>query len=792
MRRSWNEDWYYAAPFREEWKTLGAPEPPLERVRLPHGGALLPQNCFSEEIYQELSGYVKWFDAPEEWRGHRVFVHLEGAAHEAYVYCNGELVGEHRCGYTAFCVELTQNLRIGEKNHLTVRLDSREVLDIPPFGGVIDYMTFRGLYREVSLEVTGTARIADVFVRADAGGDAQCTIWTEQAENGTLYVDLYDPDGTLCALAETTVVAEYAELELCVDNVRPWSCSTPNLYRLDVRLEQDGRVSDARSVRVGFRTAEFRADGFYLNGEKICLRGLNRHQSWPYLGYAVPDRAQRLDAEILKYELGCNAVRTSHYPQSRHFIDRCDELGLLVFTEIPGWQHIGGEAWKVQAVRNTDEMVRQYRNHPSVILWGVRINESADDDVLYAETNRTAHKLDPTRPTSGVRCIKKSHLLEDVYAYNDFIHSGKNRGCDAKRSVTPDVSKPYLISEYNGHMFPTKPGDDEAHRLSQALRHAKVLSDAARESGIAGTFGWCMFDYNTHRDFGSGDRVCYHGVLDMFRNPKLAAAVYASQGEQPMIEVSSSMDIGEHPAGALGTVAVFTNADEVRLYKNDEFIGSYRPSAQYGGLAHPPVLISDMIGVLLEENEGLSHRTAEMVKEVLYAVARCGQAGLPLHALAKAAWLMTAKRLTYHDLQRLFYQYVGSWGGEVVRWRFDAVKGGKIIASCIRAPGETLRLRVKTDTHELCENGSWDMATVRLCAENEYGAVQTYCSRAVRLKTEGAIELVGPDAVPLAGGMAGCYVRTKGAAGEGTLTAEMDGAEAVTLRFTVKQGENYA
>ena len=139
-------------------------------------------------------------------------------------------------------------------------------------------------------------------------------------------------------------------------------------------------------------------------------------------------------------------MRTSHYPQSRHFIDRCDELGLLVFTEIPGWQHIGGDAWKWQAVRNTEEMVRQYRNHPSVILWGVRINESADDDTLYAETNRTAHELDPSRPTSGVRCIKKSHLLEDVYAYNDFVHCGTNRGCDTKKSVTPDISKPYLIS----------------------------------------------------------------------------------------------------------------------------------------------------------------------------------------------------------------------------------------------------------------------------------------------------------------------------------------------------------
>ena len=110
-------------------------------------------------------------------------------------------------------------------------------------------------------------------------------------------------------------------------------------------------------------------------------------------------------------------------------LEACDERGLLVFTEIPGWQHIGDEAWKQIAMKNTEEMVLQYRNHPSIILWGVRINESMDEDALYTETNRIAHALDSTRQTSGVRYIRKSSLLEDVYAYNDFSHQGNNAGC---------------------------------------------------------------------------------------------------------------------------------------------------------------------------------------------------------------------------------------------------------------------------------------------------------------------------------------------------------------------------
>lgn len=130
---------------------------------------------------------------------------------------------------------------------------------------------------------------------------------------------------------------------------------------------------DQVTVRFGFREAEFQPDGFYLNGRKIKLLGLNRHQSYPYVGYAMPKRAQRRDADVLKEELGLNMVRTSHYPQSRHFLDRCDEIGLLVFEEIPGWQHIGGEAWKEQAVRDVEDMIVRDRNHPSIVIWGYEL-----------------------------------------------------------------------------------------------------------------------------------------------------------------------------------------------------------------------------------------------------------------------------------------------------------------------------------------------------------------------------------------------------------------------------------
>ncbi|MCA9886640.1 MAG: glycoside hydrolase family 2 protein, partial [Anaerolineae bacterium] len=201
----------------------------------------------------------------------------------------------------------------------------------------------------------------------------------------------------------------------------------PKLYDFDFSLYAeagfgglDEVLYDERSIRTGFRQAEFRDDGFYLNGELFQLRGLNRHQMWPYIGGAAPARLQRKDAETIRYELGCNIVRTSHYPQSPYFLQRCDEIGLLVFEEIPGWQHIGDADWQDLVLRDVRAMIERDWNHPSIIMWGVRINESWDNSELYTRTNALARFLDPTRPTGGVRFFLGSEFLEDVYTYNDF------------------------------------------------------------------------------------------------------------------------------------------------------------------------------------------------------------------------------------------------------------------------------------------------------------------------------------------------------------------------------------
>ena len=482
MKYSLCNNWEFTEIWSEDFCT-GAPVP-CQAVRLPHTCRELPLHYADPADYEMVCGYRRTLTLPD---APRLFLRFDGAAHQAAVYLNGQLVGEHLGGYTAFALEITNFVHRDAENLLAVRLDTREDPALPPFGFVIDYLTYGGLYREVWLETTAATCVTDLFVHTPTLTEAAVSVTTDATEKAAvLRVSLCAPDGA-ALVGQQLPAAAKAECTLTLPDAQPWGTDHPNLYTCRAELlDAAGQVLDCRETTFGFRTAEFKADGFYLNGKKTFLRGLNRHQSYPYIGYAAPESLQRNDARILKNELHCNAVRTSHYPQSQHFLDECDKLGLLVFTELPGWQHIGDAAWKDRACEMLREMILQNRSHPSIILWGVRINESVDDDEFYNRTNKIAHELDPSRATSGVRYLEKSHLLEDVYAYNDFSHNGMNAGAKRKKDVTPDMGKALLISECNGHMYPTKPFDDAPHRQEHALRHARVLNAAYADGEHAG------------------------------------------------------------------------------------------------------------------------------------------------------------------------------------------------------------------------------------------------------------------------------------------------------------------
>lgn len=766
-----NEGWIFYGKVQNE-QNYWAEKETLKKsmVDIPHSVQMLPLHYFDEKSYQGVYLYEKVMDIPEEFRGRKIFLEFQGVANMAIVYINGKRSFHSESPFVPFSKEISEELRYGEKNTLEVIVDTRELSFIPPYGNVVDFLTFGGIYREVQLHVLPNYFIDDVFAFGQdvLKEEKKLVIETTLSGNhkGTLVYKLFENEekralGEVLASGIRPVERQKMRMTMKVPDVLLWSVDYPKLYLLQVSLlDKEGELQDEQTLYIGFREAVFKEDGFYLNGEKLKLRGLNRHQSYPYVGYAMPKSMQELDASILKKDLGVNMVRTSHYPQSPWFLDACDRLGLLVFEEIPGWQHIGDEQFKEISKYNLKKMIRRDRNHPSIVIWGVRINESQDDTNFYKEMNKIAHLYDETRPTGGVRNFAKSELLEDVYTYNDFIHNGSNRGLSDPTEVLPRKA-PYLVTEFNGHMFPTKSSDPEDRRVSHALRHSKVLNEMMESNKIAGAIGWCMADYNTHGDFGSGDRVCYHGVLDAFRQKKLAAYVYSSQrDEEPVLMISSSMKIGDHDAGNLKTVYAFTNCDYVELYKNGRYVRKYE-KPEGNGLKHPPIVMNDFIGGLLEEEEGFSHKDAERIKRILKAAAVHGL-NLPLLDKASMGMILLKYKMTMEDAIRIFMKYYAGWGQEELTYTFKGFKDGKEVKTVTRGQRREHKMIVEPYKQNLCVEETYDVSMVSIRLEDEHEDLLSYSSEPITLETEGAVEILGPKLFSLSGGQGAFYVRTFG------------------------------
>lgn len=757
MRKFLNDGWQ----FFKEWSESIFGNAQGENVRIPHSNVVTPFNNFDEIVYQFVSGYKRNLHV-DNVSGKTFLLTFDGVAHYAEVYVNGTMVTTHASGYTAFTCDITSNLAEGD-NQIVVKVDSRESLNQPPFGYVIDYLTYGGIYRDAYLDVHEGAYVADAAIVAEPHKPVCAKVRLSNLTNSAeIIARILRGDETLYS-AVYTVDKEEFTISYNVD-LQLWDIDDPNVYTL--RLQVGDEVYEST---FGVRDAQFKSDGFYLNGRKIKLVGLNRHQSYPYVGYAMPESMQRLDAQILKNKLGINIVRTSHYLQSQYFLDECDRLGLMVFTEIPGWQHIGDSDWQNQAVQNVREMVTQYRNHPSVVLWGVRINESQDNDKLYMRTNDVARELDSTRQTGGVRYIRNSHLLEDVFTYNDF-----NRAGASDRKDICDKNAPYLVTEYNGHMFPTKSFDDSPHRLAHALRYAKMLDDVFAADRTAGCIGWCMFDYNTHKDFGSGDRICYHGVLDMFRNPKWASGVFsAAMGRDNYLEVCFTTDIGDYPEGDVGDMYCLTNADYINVYRGGKFIKKYtHKDSPYVHMPNPPILIDDLIGNRLVDEDNIRPKNAERIKKLIKDVRKYGYNFLPAKSKLMVAKVMLSEKLSMDRVIELYGKYDNNWGGKANDLVIESYKDGKVVATKTVGSFYTYKLELTASCTTLHENTSYDVALVSIVARDQNGAVCPYVNKAVSLRCEGAVELIGESTVALQGGMFGAYVKTVGKKGVGALYVE--------------------
>ena len=753
MKTNLNFNWKYIPGFKEEYLSKLPSE--ATTVDIPHSPTIVKENYFSENDYQGVFTYEKIFDKPETDADDIFELVFEGIMLKAHIYLNGVDLKEAISGWYELRYDVTGLLK-EKDNRLLVIVDSNEDKDIPPFGKVVDYLTFSGIYRPVFLYSHNKKYIKRLdIIQNDMEGNLQIRkeISNLEQDDEIIYQILDDLNN---------VVAEFKDEKYQIKNPHLWSIDDPYLYTLKGIIKNDGKELFSVAKNFGFRTFEFKDTGFYLNKKKVKLIGLNRHQNYPLLGCALPKSSQEDDARIIKYECGCNIVRTSHYSQSEDFLNECDRIGLLVQTEVPGWQFIdkNGKTWRNNFYSFIKRMVEKEMIHTSLISYGIRIDESEDDDELYSKAITICKELDPNRATTGVRNFKTSSFLEDYYSYNDFSCSNISHGLDKPSSIKVAKGKGILISENMGHMYPTKQFDEPERRLEHVLRHLRVINDAYKYDYL-GEIGWCAFDYNTHQDFGSGDHICYHGVMDIYRNPKAAAYAYLSQNsKEPMMYVANPYQAGDYDECRILPLYILTNADEIKLYKNKKFIKSFYPDKKdYPNLKHPPIIIDDFIGNLFDE--GFNKRQNETIVKALNYVGKVGYANIKKSKVAHAflLTLLHGKKIT--DLFDWYGKYVACWGSESSIIELVAIKDNKEVLKKKLGPSTSFHYDIKTTKNNLINEDTYDTARVSIFYLDQYEEQCHYAFKQVSLKTEGPIEILGTNNLVLKGGDISFYVKSK-------------------------------
>ncbi len=614
---SLNQGWLFEGHYDSAGADTTSKGKGFAEVTLPHCVTPLSWQNWDPAAWQHRWLYQRSFSLPAGLKaGERVFIQFDRVMAAATLSINGHPLPEHLGGYLPFEREITEQIQAN--NLLALEVDARW-LPIPPAGSPVgprsvDYLLPGGISGLATLRVLPPVFVSEVFARpVDVLSPSRrleiaCTIDAGAGVLGSchLVVTLLSGTATIATVSRPVSVIRSGESKAMLTmtglkTVQLWDISAPNLYDLTVTLFRDGQPIHEHRTRLGFREARFELDGFFLNGKRLQLFGMNRHEIYPYAGYAMSPRTFRRDAEILRHDFHCNIVRCSHYPQSPAFLDACDELGLLVWEETPGWQYIGDEQWQDLVVKDVGDMIRRDRNRPSVVIWGVRVNESHNNPALYQRTRGLAHKLDPSRPTSGSMTFEsaahwKQEWHQDVFALDDY-HSAPD-GTVALKDPLPGV--PFLFAEavgqFNypkGHTFNNiyRRAGDLAIQQQQAIFHAQAHDRAASNPRYAGLIAWSAFEYASL--LNGYHAVKYPGVADVFRIPKLGAAFYLSQVDpsvKPVIEPNFYWDFGPRsPEGPGKRAVIFSNCERLKVQiQGRPQLALHPDSAAFPHLKYPP------------------------------------------------------------------------------------------------------------------------------------------------------------------------------------------------------------
>ena len=591
-----NRDWEYR---------LGGSGQDWMVVDVPHIPKIEP--LVVNDQWQGSMWYKKQLDISDPTK--KYYLEFEGIMHESEIWVNKVPMGKHYGGYLPFVIDISEHLVFDKPNEIKLFVNNEDHKDIPPGKPLetLDFNYYGGIYRGVNLIKVNPLHITNpihankigsggIFVHFDEVSKARATgtvkihVKNDQPKKATPRIELtfaHKNGQSFTFQSEEVALGPTQDHEFLINidipNPSLWSVRLPSLYDLQVRLFDDD-LRDSFNEKIGIRKIELTNEGFYLNDEKIYIRGTNRHQEYPYVGYAISENANYRDAIKIK-QAGFDFVRLSHYPQDEAFLQACDELGLLVMNAIPGWQFFGGETFVNNSYQDIRDMIRRDRNHPSVVFWEVSLNESSMTDEYMVEANKILKEELPFADTYSAGWI--DHESFDLYI--PARQHGKHPYYWNDYKVN---ERPLFIAEYgdweyyaqNAGFNQVEYNDLKEHErtsrqlrihgekrlLQQVLNFQEAANSNRKGPNTIGHANWVMFDYNR----GYADDIEASGISDIFRIPKFAYYFYQSQrppedtlalsrGTGPMVKIASTWD------GKSDTrIRVFSNCEEVELYHN--------------------------------------------------------------------------------------------------------------------------------------------------------------------------------------------------------------------------------
>ena len=663
LKIDFNRDWSYVKS-KAEWIVDFIEEnKAMKPVILPHTWNADDMGPGLIDPYIGSAWYKKQFSAPKLDEGQRLLIEFEGVNNCHKVWVNGGYAGGRDGGFLANRIDVTDFL-IDGKNTMLVRVDNSYDVKagMPQW---IGWNRYGGITRPVWMYIREHAfmECAGVEIRTpEVSEDSATTIVkthigeTERSgANLEIKHTLFSLEGKVVSTASAHINTGFymntVEIKLpTVIHPQLWSDISPVLYTLKTEILEDEKIIDTQENRIGYRFFNFDPDnGFTLNGKRTKLKGANIHMFFPGLGNALPERFYRNDMKLMK-QMGCNYMRTSHYPRTKEVLDACDELGIMVLEEQPYWhgsvRATGGEEAINNSVRLIKDMVRQHGSHPSIIAWNT-VNEvmiappykpgfgyfSKDNpereiwkltpkEYPYLRRHlqkmvETFKEVDPDRPVSmvvGGQWAKNDlaglTAVADIVAYNgggmylndEFVgpKTGKNYEFkpDYYREIFPE--RIHIMSEGILNHYTYARGDWEKEKEGWRW-NAKYWNIINRRPWFCGGSMWCFTDYSylspmvvdKFTDNSGLSHHDLHGVVDRYRLPKDIFYFYeAMWSSHPTLHILGHWN---HKAGSSQDVVVFTNCGDLELTLNGKSLGKGIPcTVDFPEIENPPLVWKDI------------------------------------------------------------------------------------------------------------------------------------------------------------------------------------------------------